>query len=527
MTSAVFASQPTITRIPVLLEEVRTRRLELPNFHRPFVWGDDQRIELLRSINEGLPLGSLLVWRTHRLLDTHALPGVLDAQGRSSDFHQYVLDGHQRVITLFTTLDPHHAEGEHGVSAAFAGSRPIFFDLDEEDFCLGATGSQHIPNHWLPLEDIFSTFRLFELLKKLGSKTLSDRAEQLVLRFKDYTIPIIPLVTDDFEVAVRSFQRINSTGTAWSQTDMLRAIAGPGGRGVGERLTQIRKGLEDRGWHGMDEQVILDVCKARLGMDLQAAAIDVLILRVEERPSLLDDVGAALETACDFLANACDVFGPQTLPHGRQLVLLAHVLAELGSAALKGPETVLFNWFWATTYTGYFAGISSIGLRRAMEHLRRAVDGSDHFLPHDLIRQVKPPGRFRFFAARSKAIALGMADLWPTDPNGAQYPAHQLLAIHGGAAMPKLLVDRRTPPEVGDGFENRFIAVPGDARALRERLLSPTHDPDVKESHGIDRRATDLLRKGDCRGFLLRRREIYLAEERRFARELGLEYQEG
>lgn len=527
MTSPAFLSQPTSQRIPVLLEDVRTRRLELPNFHRRFVWGDEQRVELMRSINEGLPLGSLLVWRTQIPLDTHTLPGVADASLALGELHQYVLDGHQRVITLFTTLHPGRPEMEDIDTPILPELHPIYFDLDDEDFRLGTSRNHYVPTHWLPLEVIFSTYRFYEFLKTLGSRTLGDRAEQLILRFKDYAIPIIPLVTDDIEVAVRSFQRINSTGTAWSQADMVRAISGPGSQGVGERLERIRTSIDDQGWTGLDEQAVLDVCKGRSGLDIYTAAIDALILRVEADPTILDDVETALRVACEFLATDCDVFGAQTLPYARQLVLLANALVDVGVDELEKAKAVLFNWFWATTYAGYFVGMSSARLRQATEHLLGAVAGNEHFLPSDLTTEVRPPGRFSFRAARSKAIALGMADLWPTDPAGTQYPAHQLLAIHGGAAMPRLVVDRGILPHIAEGFENRFIAAPGDARLLRERLLSPVHDPDVKESHGIDRHATELLRRGDLNGFLQRRREIYLAEERRFAQELGLEYREG
>ena len=77
MTKANYLSQPTIQRIPVLLQEIRDRVVVIPRFQRPFVWTDQQRLELMESIYSGIPIGSLLVWRTHdQGLQTYELHGT-------------------------------------------------------------------------------------------------------------------------------------------------------------------------------------------------------------------------------------------------------------------------------------------------------------------------------------------------------------------------------------------------------------------------------------------------------------------
>ena len=53
---------PTIVRLQQVVANFRSGGLLLPDFQRPFVWRDEQRIQLFDSILKGLPIGSLLIW---------------------------------------------------------------------------------------------------------------------------------------------------------------------------------------------------------------------------------------------------------------------------------------------------------------------------------------------------------------------------------------------------------------------------------------------------------------------------------
>ena len=62
--SPSYVSQPQVTDLVKLLSDVRAGHIQVPRFQRPFVWDDDRRLELMRSLRAGIPIGSLLVWRT-------------------------------------------------------------------------------------------------------------------------------------------------------------------------------------------------------------------------------------------------------------------------------------------------------------------------------------------------------------------------------------------------------------------------------------------------------------------------------
>src|SRR5262249_60471735 len=65
-----YLRNPSVERLPVILEELHTGSLRIPPFQRDFEWTGVQRLALCSSIRLGLPTGSLLVWRTsHKLAE--------------------------------------------------------------------------------------------------------------------------------------------------------------------------------------------------------------------------------------------------------------------------------------------------------------------------------------------------------------------------------------------------------------------------------------------------------------------------
>src|SRR6266498_2515246 len=96
--------KPEVMLIEDVLGEVASGRLRVPRFQRPFVWRPEQMADLFDSIDRGFPIGSLLVWETDEELASLDTVGGLPVPTRRDGNLAYVLDGHQRLSTLFGTL---------------------------------------------------------------------------------------------------------------------------------------------------------------------------------------------------------------------------------------------------------------------------------------------------------------------------------------------------------------------------------------------------------------------------------------
>ncbi len=545
-----YLSQPIVQRLPNLLREVQAGEIRVPRFQRPFVWKPEQRIELFRSIYDGIPIGSILIWRTrnHDLKSYDRLgPIQIDPQRRAGEseqsiVRQYLLDGHQRLTTLCAALgeglvNEEPVRSQEVTPREFDEEKledelPIFFDLVDRRF---APRPRHgLPETWLPLSILLDPSKLYEFQKKLLEKgldrTLINRAEALASTFKDYSIPVVPIVTEDLELATQSFQRVNSGGSKMSQVHMVSALTWSPEFDLNERMKEILVELEEVGWQGLEEQMILNVCKAALDLDVYYAEAEEIQKAIKDRPQVLEDASESLKAAAVFLRERCRVYGPAVLPYSFQVVLLADAIQRAGwlsnpDLKRKAKEGVE-RWFWLTTYTEHFAGISAGLLDRTLKHLRLVALGGGAPEPPNMSREVTSvPRRFDFRAARSRAIALRLAGLGPQCVGSEIHYPFQLLADFGREAMPQLIPSREVGARLSGGPENRILVHPREATALRRSLSEPmSHglQPNLHASHAITEEAAQALFDGDKPNFIRLRREEIVALERTFVESLGL-----
>src|SRR6185312_15829581 len=544
-----YLSQPQIQRLPNLLREVQAGEIRVPRFQRPFVWKTDQRLDLFKSIYEGIPVGSFLIWRTrdHDLQCYDHLGSVQISWPRRVDedlgsVRQYLLDGHQRLTTLYVALGEGLIGGgpiredlvqDRDGEAQIEGDWPIFFNLDEKTF---EPHPRHgsPPGTWLPLSILLDPSKLYDFQKRLleggADRTLVNRAESLASTFKDYNIPVVPIVTEDLELATQSFQRVNSGGTKMNQVHMISALTWSPDFDLNERVTEILVELGEVGWQDLEEQMILNVCKAALDLDIYYADTDEIRKAIKERPQVLEEATQSLKSAARFLREKCKIYGPAVLPYSFQIVLLADAIQRAGGSSEQAlsleAAAAVEKWFWLTTYTGHFAGISAVRLDRTLKHLRRVAADAEDPNPPGMFREVNPPPRrFDFRAARSRAIALRLAQLNPQSGYEIHDP-FQLLADFGRDAMPMIIPSRDLKGRQAEGPENRVLVHPRESSALRRSLReSPGlfDDPRPLESHAIDERSARALRSGELTEFLRLRREAIVALERVFVESLGLE----
>src|SRR6185437_7317855 len=218
---------PVLPRLATILAEVKSGDLVVPWFQRPFVWDDDQRLALMDSIAQGMPIGSLLVWRTSRRdLRTYDRVGGIQLEcAHEGEKVNYLIDGHQRVSTLFGALYAGSREPASGDETRW----PLYYELAAKDRPAFRVPPRRgpVPNHWLPLDILLDGDRLFDFTQRLrqeGRRDLAKEAENLANIFRDYIIPIVPLVTEELDIVTDAFVRINSQGKSMTEAHMLRAL---------------------------------------------------------------------------------------------------------------------------------------------------------------------------------------------------------------------------------------------------------------------------------------------------------------
>ena len=83
-----------------ILRKVDEGKLQLPDFQRDYVWGDEDVRSLVASIAKGFPVGALLTLETGGEVDFK--PRTLEGVGERGDKPaELLLDGQQRMTSLY------------------------------------------------------------------------------------------------------------------------------------------------------------------------------------------------------------------------------------------------------------------------------------------------------------------------------------------------------------------------------------------------------------------------------------------
>jgi uncharacterized protein with ParB-like and HNH nuclease domain len=106
MSSPHHVTEPAIVFLHRFLNDVERGFIRVPNFQRNIVWNNEQRLELFRTLSKGMPIGSILLLRTSEIeIESSDRVGPVSIGGGSERaLTSFILDGHQRISTLFTAL---------------------------------------------------------------------------------------------------------------------------------------------------------------------------------------------------------------------------------------------------------------------------------------------------------------------------------------------------------------------------------------------------------------------------------------
>lgn len=529
-----YLAEPTIQYLFQVLEQIGSGEVQFPRFQRFDVWKPEQRRELLRSILESIPIGTLLLWRTsldmvkiERRIGMHQLP----EPRKGERTRQYVLDGVQRLSTLYGALFPPNALGtvEDGEDAS---DFRVYYDLKVQDFFVESELEAGTPKaHHLPLtalRDSVALIRFQRGLKGAQADIWTERADAVARSFREYKVPVVPLASDNLAHATRTFQRINTQGSPMSEIHMVNALAYDEDFDL---LEKIRETKQERlalvGWEELEDEAVLRTVKALLGIDVYATRPDETVAALKKRPEVVDEAAEALARTANFLRKHWGIYRPNLVPYAAQIVLLARTLHETSRLPKVGSDA-LKDWIALTTYTEIFGGNMSASRFDALaEELKDTAKGKPLIwsVRRPLTRRELPLG-FDFRHARARFLALRLARAGSHAPWKPEHDPFAILAAHGVAAVPQLL---STKIAAGTGAwmrspGTRFVVAEGSLPTLREHVFDANADTGFLTSHLISGTVHHLFIKQRFEEAVRKREEELNEAERKDFSELLLRH---
>ncbi|WP_250285951.1 DUF262 domain-containing protein [Frankia sp. CiP1_Cm_nod2] len=284
----------------------------------------------------------------------------------------FVLDGHQRLSTLFGTL-MRPAE-DIGSAPANSWIWRVFRELGSD------RNNRLVYRHWrkageppasfLPVRSVLRTLDFLTFARQLQAASEDPRtgdamineAEQVSQRIKSYRFAVIRLQGGTLEQAIEVFSRLNSKGSAMTPQQMVSALTYSSSSEVnlGDQVSLMLEGLGDRGFAGLPSNVVFRAVLAVAGEeDVQSGRWESLARRTRARLNpAIEQTEVALSRAVDFLRHEIRVPVARLVPYSIQVLLLT-AFFDLCPKPSDGQRRILTRWFWSTSWSGFFASANT------------------------------------------------------------------------------------------------------------------------------------------------------------------------
>jgi len=518
---------PNVKFLTEILDDISSGDLRVPNFQRPYVWKPSDAISLFDSIYKGYPIGSVLFWETTQKLISFTQIGPFEIELDDRPERNYVIDGHQRISTLFGIL-----KSKKDIFINEPHRWVLYFDLDKNEFFFKNANSK--VNNFIAMDKIINTIDFLAECKRIQDSSPThaefyiNKAQKLTQAIVTYKIAITQIKKGDLSSAVEIFSRLNTRGMDMTPDQMLSALTykeGVNSFKLADKIDEIINRLIEFNFSEIERIFIFRSIIAASKKDIYNVKLEDLASdKKVDLTLVVDRCENSIVNAVSFLRSIIRVPSDKFLPYNLQLVFLSeffYVQPDPTSTQLKE----LVKWFWFTSYSGWFAGANSSKIRRGLDDLRDFASNESQQILSDLEYQLKTveiPEKFDFRFARIKAFILFLNQLDPLPLNNEQGGLENCLAEYGSKALHNIISS-----EV-NSYANKIIAgsvKTGFARSEFTNIPVNKFQEEVLNSHAITADSLLALNNNDVINFLKLREEKIVEMEANFINKLGLNYQ--
>jgi len=396
-----------------LSREIQEGKINIPEFQRDVVWKEKERLLLLDSIKKGYSIGSLLFWQPDSRYKCKKEFGPYNIPNR--DDAKYVLDGYQRLSTLFGVLvNPANYGKEYNFNSI--GDYAVFYDLENEKFTYSKRKNE-VPTFYIPiyiLGDTIETLTFFDKLRQnINDSSLAvkyiNHAKNLAKIIFEYEISYVDIKGGEIDDAVEIFSRVNSTGTKLAKDWMISALAYKTDKYLlSQEITNFIVKLEKYNFQDIERDEIIKCIAAATGKNFSDVKSEELANN-KELPTFARNTFENIEKAVEFLYTQLNIIDSKLLPYSNQLVYLSEFFRLCNPDSVKYEE--LKKWFWITSYSNYFTIYNSLGKQRnALNQFRKFASGESSeavYFDNEQSFVSKPfSEKIDFGSVRSKSLFL-------------------------------------------------------------------------------------------------------------------------
>lgn len=564
MSSSAYEADPVFQANPAhldyLLQRIHNGELAIPDFQRDFTWEARRTAALLRSMMARFPAGTFLFWSMGEDNTDFGWRQVAGAPQRTTQPREMILDGQQRLTSLYRALNGVGDERffldvrQFVTLPATQSPEGRLLETQEVDFesavfwhpsdskeakALGeqsARVAQHVVaiaehrqfDDWL---DDYSSLHSDVMDAKATKSLLRKFRDTYLTPLKSYGFPVVTLPSNTrIEAVATVFETLNSTGKPLGPFELLTARFYPKAVHLRDLWDQALVDHEILSDFSVDEYSILQAITLRAHNSAQRS--DVLRkLTAEDVSANWEAVVRGFARSLELLQAECGVVTAKLLPYSMLLVPMAAVWDEV--AKVKGPDKAnvvsrLKQFFWCTVFSSNYdqgansqAGADYGKLRYWLfDETKEAPEAVGGFsLSASSLRGATTRRKALYAGVLALTVTIGARDfhsglrLTAATVRADKIDSHHVFprafilskkGADGDARSAELLLNRA----LIDPLTNKMIGAKAPSLyfpVLRERIEESTL-VEIMESHFIDADdQNDPFREDDYGGFIDRR----------------------
>lgn len=375
-------------KIDKIIERINVGDIKIPAFQRGFVWEQDQVLDLLDSIYNDYPIGSILLWRRSNddLRSIRNIAGYM-LPDREPDYPlNYVLDGQQRLSSIWGVLNDKDdlVHEETDIDNPDPEIFDIVFDFEDEQF-KSLASCKEVQNDnidlfkkpkrktYIKLSTLFNFEKFFNELNQLDERFINN-AKFIQSKFSNYEVPIITVSGRTKEEVGTIFERINNTGTKLGIIDLMIAWTWTDEFNLREEINKIKTILYDKNFENIPDKVYLQCLSAMFFKSVSQD--DIMNIPPEQIKNNISVFKESLLKAVDFLSTEFNVFNFDVLPYTHQIIPISYYYFRV-KLPKKEDIKMLKSWFWRASFSRRYADSTNVRLNEDIKFIDELIGGRE------------------------------------------------------------------------------------------------------------------------------------------------------
>lgn len=352
----VIQPEPQSVGLSSLINNIESGRVKIPQFQRDYVWEKKAASQLLDSIAKGFPIGTFILWETQeelrsvRNIGNHTLPDT-----PVGHIAQYVLDGQQRITSLYTCF--------RGLSLLRDGKvddfSEIYIDLEAKEDEEVVTLNHDIknPTRYVKIYDLLYG-GIGALAKKYTEQGLM-KIDFYKARFTSYQFSLVILKNAPLDVATEVFTRLNVGGKTLTLFEIMVAKTYDQIKNfdLAERLEVLMDDLGED-YKTISSSTILQIISLILKKDCTRKQI----LKLDKQLFIdtWEPVTVAVKKAIDYFKNQYGIPVSKILPYDALLAPFSYFFYYHPDRPLDEKKEYLQDFFWRVSLSErYSSGVET------------------------------------------------------------------------------------------------------------------------------------------------------------------------